>query len=147
MFDPRVWFGLLPLPWLFVLVTSAVWLKASHGGVSLNSAQERTAFGKNQSPHERGDRRVRVREGAAKENPRSLFATTRLLHGRNRETAMVCKPEIRRHCRTRAEAHQYLASRGFLFLTHGCANGRWQARLESEGEGVIVSISLEDQAA
>jgi hypothetical protein len=60
---------------------------------------------------------------------------------------MMCKPEIKRRCRTRGEAYQYLTSRGFLYLPRGWANGRWLARVESENEDVIVSIALEAHQA
>ena len=142
MFDPRIWLALWPLPWGFALFAGPVWL-AAHSDVSLGSAQAPTCFGKSGLSQETHDRRVRNREAAGNEDDQSLFAATKLLHDRNRETAMICKPEIRRQCRTLAEAHQYLASRGFLLLPRGWANGRWQARIESDREGVVVSISLE----
>lgn len=140
MFDPRIWLALWTLPWGFALFASSIRL-AARSDVSLGSAQETTAFrkdGLSQGTHDRQNR-----EATVIEDHRSLLAVTKLLHDRNRETAMMCKPEIRRHCRTLAEAHQYLASRGFLVLPHGWANGRWQAQTDSDGEGVVVSISLE----
>ena len=143
MFDLRIWLAIFSAPWLFALVGSFAWLEAAHGAISSGPAQESTFLAETRSPHEMGDRRIRVRDAAANENRQLLLAAPKLPHDSNRETAMLCKPEIRRQCRTLAEAHQYLASRGFLLLPHGWANGRWQARIESDREAVVVSISLE----
>jgi hypothetical protein len=140
MFDPRIWLGLLPAPWSFVFFASSIWLEAAHGGVGSGSAQESKSVGKTPDV---ADRRVCVREVAAPKIINRSSRLSSLYAAENRETAMMCKPEIKRHCRTRAEAHRYLASRGFLFLPRGWANGRWLARLENENEGVVVSISLD----
>src|SRR5215469_2902773 len=120
MFDPRMWLTLWALPWGFALFAGSVSL-AAHREVSVGPAQASTL---SQGTH---DRRVRNREAAANEDHQSALAATKLPHDHNRETAVMYKPEIRRQCRTLAEAHQYLASRGFLLLPRGWANGRWQA--------------------
>lgn len=141
MFDPRIWLELWLWPplWGLVPFATSMWL-AARGDVDLGSAQPITCVGKGRLSQGTHDRRNR--EAAANEDHRSSFAASKLLHDRKRETAMMCKPEIKRHCSTFVEAHQYLRSRGFLVLPHGWANGRWQARTESDGEGVVVSISL-----
>jgi hypothetical protein len=143
MFNPWISLRLLPAPWPFVFFASSIWLEAAHGAVGSDSAQESMSFGKTRSAPEVADRRVCVREVAAPRIINRSSPLSRVSAAENRETAMMCKPEIKRHCRTRAEAHQYLASRGFLCLPRGWANGRWLARLDSENEGVVVSISLE----
>ena len=145
MFSLRTSLGIFPTPWLFALVATSAWLEAAHDIVSSGSAQGSKFSGETSSPHETSDHRARVRGSTLNEHHRSLFAATKVPHDLNRETAMIYRPEIKRHCHTRAEAHHYLASRGFLLLPRGWANGHWQAQLESEREGVIVSISLEVQ--
>jgi len=56
---------------------------------------------------------------------------------------MTCRAELHRRYATREEACAYLASRGFLFLPGGWANGRWVATLDSTSSAVIVSIWLQ----
>ena len=54
--------------------------------------------------------------------------------------------DIRRHYRSRAEAYAYLASRGFLFLPNGWANGRWAATVEIAHGEFIVRVWLQGKA-
>jgi len=56
---------------------------------------------------------------------------------------MTYRAELKRRYATREEACAYLASRGFLFLASGWANGRWAATLDITSGGVIVSIWLQ----
>jgi len=60
---------------------------------------------------------------------------------------MTCNAELYRRFRSRDEAYGYLASRGFLCLPGGWANGRWAATLEKVDAGYIVAIRLEAQEA
>jgi hypothetical protein len=60
---------------------------------------------------------------------------------------MTCNAELTRHYATRAEAHAYLASRGFLPLPGGWQNGRWTATLKAEGTGFVVTVWLQVRKA
>jgi hypothetical protein len=62
--------------------------------------------------------------------------------GNIREVAMTCNAELVRRYHTRDEASRYLASRGFLFLPNGWANGRWVANLERENNEYTVTVRL-----
>jgi hypothetical protein len=66
---------------------------------------------------------------------------------RDREVAMIHKAKIRRRFWTRDEAHRYLASRGFLFLPQGWANGRWTASVDQDVSGFALTIGLRLDAA
>jgi hypothetical protein len=55
---------------------------------------------------------------------------------------MTYLTEMKRRYPTREEAYAYLASRGFLFLPGGWANGRWAATLDVANGEFIVSIWL-----
>lgn len=55
---------------------------------------------------------------------------------------MTLNAELIRRYLTRDEASQYLASRGFLLLPKGWANGRWVAELEKAAIGYIVTVRL-----
>jgi hypothetical protein len=55
--------------------------------------------------------------------------------------------EMKRRYHTRGEAHAYLASRGFLFLPGGWANGRWAATLDKVDSVFILHIWLRAQVA
>lgn len=48
---------------------------------------------------------------------------------------------------TRAAAHQYLSSRGFLYLPSGWANGWWRASVEVERDEYVVVIRLHHMTA
>jgi hypothetical protein len=61
---------------------------------------------------------------------------------------MTYNAELIRRYPTRDEAARYLASRGFLLLPNGWANGRWVATLDKENSGCyIVTVRLVAQAA
>jgi hypothetical protein len=62
---------------------------------------------------------------------------------------MTCVAEIRRSYGTRAEAWEYLGSRGFTCCADGrWVNGRWIASIERTQEGVRVVVWLRvDRAA
>ena len=55
---------------------------------------------------------------------------------------MTYSTEIKRRYETREKAYAYLASRGFLLLPNGWANGRWAATLERTGVEFTVSVWL-----
>ncbi len=62
---------------------------------------------------------------------------------------MACAAEIRRCYPTRAEAWEYLGSRGFSCCADGSwVNGRWTASIERIQDGVSVVVWLRvDRAA
>ncbi|MBV8167813.1 MAG: hypothetical protein JO021_13545 [Alphaproteobacteria bacterium] len=62
---------------------------------------------------------------------------------------MTCVAEIRRSYDTRAEAWEYLGSRGFSCCADGSwVNGRWTASIERVADGVRLVVWLRvDQAA
>jgi hypothetical protein len=56
--------------------------------------------------------------------------------------------EIHRRYRTRHEAWEYLASRGFSCrLDASWVNGRWAARVRCADDGVAVTVWLRQYAA
>jgi hypothetical protein len=55
---------------------------------------------------------------------------------------MTYYAEMKRQYDTREAAYAYLASRGFLFLPGGWANGRWAATLDKVDSGFILRIWL-----
>jgi hypothetical protein len=55
---------------------------------------------------------------------------------------VTCSAHLERHYPSRREAHEYLASRGFLFLPFGWANGRWRARVDIRHDDVVVLVSI-----
>lgn len=60
------------------------------------------------------------------------------------QNAGVTYSTLERHYPGRREAHEYLASRGFLFLPpFGWANGRWRARVDvRDDDDVVVLVSI-----
>jgi len=60
---------------------------------------------------------------------------------------MTYKAELKRHFPTREQAYAYLASRGFLYLPSGWANGRWAAAIDIHNGIATVSIWLREQEA
>ena len=77
-----------------------------------------------------------------------IIALAEHLSGANTRRLSDCtasttfKPHLERRHTTRREAQEYLASRGFLCLPFGWANGRWRARIESLDAGVMVIVDM-----
>jgi hypothetical protein len=58
------------------------------------------------------------------------------------DDGVTCDAHLERHYRSRRDAHDYLSSRGFLFLPFGWANGRWRARIDMRGDDFVVVVSM-----
>ena len=63
------------------------------------------------------------------------------------EIAMTYKAELKQHFPSREQAYAYLASRGFLYLPNGWANGRWAASIDISNGTVTVEIWLRGKEA
>jgi hypothetical protein len=123
------WFVFAPLPWLFLICTAELLRRSAEAEVRPANSCEPRAHDRNT------DIAQRPLTGAAPRRPNK------------QETAMTCKAEIRRRCRTRDDACAYLSTRGFLCLPSGWANGRWAANLDTDRDGCVVTIWLRIEEA